>query len=102
MDLAHQPAQDGAWSHLNIRCDAFGRKALHDRFPSHRRRDLTHECLDGACGVPFRLRVDIRDNRYARIRRLQRPQFWRKAMLDIMRCERSTLAPENRTPSTLQ
>ena len=46
MNLAHQPAQHGARTHLNIRCDAFRRKAPHDRLPPHRRRHLPHQRLD--------------------------------------------------------
>ena len=46
VNLAHQPAQHRARTHLNIRCDAFGRKAADDGFPAHRRRHLRDQRLD--------------------------------------------------------
>ena len=48
MNLAHQPAQHRAGAHLNIRCDAFRRKAPHHLLPAHRRRHLRDQRLDRA------------------------------------------------------
>ena len=46
MDLADQSAQHGAGTHLNIRCDAFRRKARDDGLPAHGTRDLADEGLE--------------------------------------------------------
>src|SRR5262249_11104358 len=45
VDPLHHAAQRVPGTHFNIRCDALRRKALHDRFPPHRRRDLLDERL---------------------------------------------------------
>ncbi len=37
LNLAHETSQDGAGANLNIRCDAFGRKAGDDGLPAHGR-----------------------------------------------------------------
>ena len=50
VNLAHEPAQHGAGTHLNIRCDALRRKARDDGLPAHRRRHLRDQRLDGRGG----------------------------------------------------
>ena len=53
MNLAHQSAQDRAGTNLNIRGDAFRRKATHDVFPADRRGHLRDERLDALRAVRF-------------------------------------------------
>src|SRR4051812_45522956 len=68
MNLADHSAEHRARTHLNIRCDAFRRKALDHGLPSHGRRYLPDQRLDGRVRLALRLRVDIRHDRDARTR----------------------------------
>src|SRR5262245_54885791 len=69
MDFLHEAAQYRPWTHLNIRCDALRRKALDDRLPFDRRRDLADERLDCLGRGALRVRVDVGDDRHPRIGR---------------------------------
>ena len=75
VNLANQPAQHGARAHLNIRCDAIRRKAPDAFLPAHGRRHLPDERFDGRRSVAFRQRVDVRDDRHARMLRRHRAQL---------------------------
>src|ERR1043166_1957709 len=75
VDLLYEPAQDRAGTYLNIRCDALFRKALHDGLPADGRRHLRDERVDCTLCVALRLRVDVGDNRNARLAGCERAQF---------------------------
>src|SRR5207302_3797671 len=55
VNLAHEAAQHRPRPHLNIRCDAFRRKAAHHGLPAYGRRDLRDERLDRGGRVALRL-----------------------------------------------
>src|SRR5438309_3163450 len=81
MDLANQPAQNGARTHLNIRGDALGRKAVHHRLPAYGRRHLRDQRLHCLSSRAFGFRVNVGDHRHARILDLERAQLRREPRL---------------------
>src|SRR5215471_18636295 len=57
MNPANHAAQHRTGTYLNIRCDAVGRKTLHDVFPPHGRRHLAHERVDGRRRIALGFRI---------------------------------------------
>ena len=81
MNLANQSAQSGSRTHLNIRCDALGRKAPYHGLPPYWRRDLGDECLDDLARGTLRLGVDVRHHWDARMLNGERAQLWGEPLL---------------------
>src|SRR5262245_24297450 len=50
VNLPDETAEHGAGAHLNIVCDALGRKATHDLLPAYGCRHLADERVDGRGG----------------------------------------------------
>ena len=61
------PLEHRARAHLNIRGDAFRRKAAHDRLPPHRRRHLRTSASIADARVALRLGIDVGHDRHARV-----------------------------------
>ena len=69
VNLPNEPAQHGPRAHLNIRCDAFRRKATDDFLPSNREMKLCDKSLDRAVDRrhTFRFGIHVRHDRHMRI-----------------------------------
>ena len=81
VNLAHQSAQHGARTHLNIRCDALRRKARDDGFPADRRRHLRTSASIAARASRFGSASTLATiGTRGRVRR-QRAQLGRQAVL---------------------
>ena len=78
MNLPAEAAQHRPWTHLNIRCGRPRTQGAAPRLPSAPAPTPAHQRLDGRRRVALRLGVHVRDDRHARVRGGQRPQFRRQ------------------------